>query len=94
MAELAGCRSRRRSHAVVVLIAMAILPSFHEVPGPLTGPDRLLLDGFPAEVLAEFWVYSLANQVLMWLAIGAIWRTLASRWRAASVSNVPSRVAR
>jgi hypothetical protein len=58
-------------YASVILIAMALLPSFHEVPGPITGPDGLLLAGFPAEVLGEFRVYSLANQALMWLMIGA-----------------------
>jgi hypothetical protein len=50
---------------------MALLPSFHEVPGPLSGPDGLVLAGFPAEVLGEFRVYSLVNQALMWLVIGA-----------------------
>jgi len=33
---------------------MALLPSFHEVPGPLAGPNGMVLDGFPAEVLGEF----------------------------------------
>ncbi len=45
-----------------MLCAMVLLPSFHEVPGPLSGPDGLVLDGFPAEVLAEFRLYSLVNQ--------------------------------
>jgi hypothetical protein len=58
-------------YTVVILIAMVLLPSFHEVPGPLAGPDGLVLDGFPAEVLAEFRVYSVTNQALMWLVIGA-----------------------
>ncbi len=57
---------------------MGLLPSFHEVPGPLTGPDGLVLDGFPAEVLAEFRVYSVTNQALMWLVIGATSATVAA----------------
>jgi Probable cobalt transporter subunit (CbtA) len=65
-------------YAVVILIAMVLLPSFHEVPGPLAGPGGLVLDGFPAEVLAEFRVYSLANQALMWLVIGATSAALAA----------------
>jgi hypothetical protein len=56
---------------------MALLPSFHEVPGPLSGSDGLVLNGFPAEVLAEFRLYSLVNQALMWLAIGVTWAYLA-----------------
>jgi hypothetical protein len=61
-----------------MLCAMALLPSFHEVPGPLSGPDGLVLDGFPAEVLAEFRLYSLVNQALMWLVIGVTWACLAA----------------
>jgi hypothetical protein len=66
------------SYVVVILIAMVLLPSFHEVPGALAGPDGLVLDGFPAEVLAEFRVYSLVNQALMWLVIGVTWAALAA----------------
>ena len=66
-------------YVAVILIAMVLLPNFHEVPGPIEGPDGLLLDGFPAEVLAEFRVYSLANQALMWLVIGATWAALSAR---------------
>lgn len=58
-------------YTVVILIAMTLLPNFHEVPGPIVGPDGLLLGGFPAEVLAEFRVYSVVNQALIWLVTGA-----------------------
>jgi hypothetical protein len=66
-------------YAVVITIAMVLLPSFHEVPGPLTGPDGLVLNGFPAEVLAEFRVYSLANQGLVWLTIAVTSAALTTR---------------
>jgi hypothetical protein len=65
-------------YVAVILCAMALLPSFHEVPGPLSGPNGLVLDGFPAELLAEFRLYSLVNQALMWLVIGATWACLAA----------------
>jgi hypothetical protein len=65
-------------YIAVMLGAMVLLRSFHEVPGPLTGPDGLVLDGFPAEVLAEFRLYSLVNQALMWLVIGVTWACLAA----------------
>jgi hypothetical protein len=58
-------------YTAVVLIAFVMLPGFHEVPGALTGPDGILLEGFPAQVLADFRVYSLLNQALMWVTIGA-----------------------
>jgi predicted cobalt transporter CbtA len=58
-------------YVAVVVCAMVLLPSFHEVPGPTGG-----LDGFPAEVLAEFRLYSLVNHVLMWAVIGVTWACL------------------
>ena len=76
-------------YVVVMLFAMVLLPSFHEVPGPLSGPDGLLLDGFPAEVLAEFRVYSLANQALMWLVIGVTSACLTA-WARASAKDTRS----
>lgn len=79
------------SYAVVVVIAMALLPSFHEVPGPLAGPAGLQLNGFPAEVLAEFRVYSLVNQALMWLAIGTTWAALAGAGHAGTDRRRPRR---
>jgi hypothetical protein len=65
-------------YVAVMLCVMLVLPGFHEVPGPLTGPEGLLLDGFPAEVLAEFRLYSFVNQALMWLVIGVTWACLAA----------------
>ncbi|WP_255506970.1 CbtA family protein [Mycolicibacterium sp. 018/SC-01/001] len=58
-------------YGVVMMAIVLWLPAFHEVPGPISGPDGVLVDGFPAEVLAEFRVYSVLNQALMWLTIGA-----------------------
>lgn len=81
-------------YLAVVLSGMVLLPSFHEAPGPLAGPDGIVLDGFPAELLAEFRLYSLTAQALMWLAIGATFGCLvtqrkatADRSRAASTPN-------
>jgi hypothetical protein len=65
-------------YVAVMLGAMVLLPSFHEVPAPLTGPDGLAFDGFPAEVQAEFQLYSLLNQALMWLVIAATFGCLAA----------------
>lgn len=66
-------------YTAVILTAMALLPGFREVPGPLAGSDGLVLDGFPAEVLAEFRTYSTINQAVMWLVIGATAAALAVR---------------
>ncbi|WP_422745145.1 CbtA family protein [Mycobacterium sp. WMMD1722] len=66
-------------YAVVVAAAMVWLPSFHEVPGSVAGPQGPLLDGFPAEVLADFRVYTLLNQALMWTVIGVVY-AVATQW--------------
>jgi hypothetical protein len=68
-------------YVAVMLCAMVLLPTFHEVPGPLSRADGLVLDGFPAEVLAEFRAYSVVNQALMWLVIGVTWACLAASQR-------------
>jgi hypothetical protein len=78
-------------YGAVMLCAMALLPSFHEVPGPLSGPDGLVLDGFPAEVLAEFRLYSLVNQALMWLVIGVTSACLAAWTRASAKDAIEER---
>jgi len=74
-------------YAVVMLVAFVLLPGFHEVPGPITGPGGLLLDGFPAQVLAEFRTYSMLNQALMWGTIGATWACLVALPRVARTAN-------
>ena len=72
-------------YLTVMLCAMALLPSFHEVPGPLTDPEgALVLGGFPAQVLADFQVYSLVNQAVMWLVIYATFAGIAARRRRAA----------
>jgi len=65
-------------YVAVMLCAMVPLPSFNEVPGTLTGSEGLLLDGFRAEVLANFRLYSLMNEALMWSFIGVTWVCLAA----------------
>lgn len=65
-------------YGVLMLVASVWLPSFHEVPGPISGPDGIVVDGFPAQVLGDFRVYSLLNQALMWLTIGATWACLSA----------------
>lgn len=77
-------------YLAVMLSAMVLLPNFHEAPGPLAGPDGLVLDGFPAELLAQFRLYSLMVQALMWLAIGATFGCLVTQRKATAD---PSRAA-
>jgi hypothetical protein len=75
-------------YVIVMAIAFVLLPSFHEVPGPLSGPDGIVVDGFPAQVLAEFRSYSVLNQALMWVTIGATWACLPALSRSTRRSSV------
>jgi hypothetical protein len=68
------------AYLAVMVGAMVLLPNFDEVPGPLTGPDGIVLDGFPAAALADFRVFSLVNQGLLWLVIGATAACLTALW--------------
>lgn len=51
-----------------------------ETPLPLTGPDgQIVFPGFPADLLAQFRVYSIAAQVILWGLIALIFAPLAER---------------
>jgi hypothetical protein len=71
-------------YIVAMVTAAVLLPGFHEVPGPLTGAGGLVLNGFPAETLAEFRVYSMLDHAVMWFAIGVCWAALAASSRRAA----------
>lgn len=55
-------------YAAVMAVAVAVLPSFREVP-----------DGFPAETLADFRLYTVLIQAVLWLVIGSVWSWMAAR---------------
>ncbi|OPX06154.1 CbtA family protein [Mycobacterium sp. AT1] len=59
-------------YLVAVATVMALMPSFHEVPGPMAGPDgEIVFPGFPAEVLSNFRIDSLLTQAILWSVIAA-----------------------
>lgn len=74
-------------------LAMALLPSFGELAGnetyghfatetpqPLTNSSgAIVYPGFPADVLFDFRLYSVAGQVVLWSAIGLMFAPLAHR---------------
>ncbi|PRZ41723.1 putative cobalt transporter subunit CbtA [Antricoccus suffuscus] len=79
---------------VAVGIVMLILPSLGELPAnvaafghhatetplPLTDPDgAIVYPGFPADVLADFRLYSVGAQVIIWGTIGLVFAPLADR---------------
>ena len=81
---------------------MLILPTIDETPGPLLDDaGNIVYDGFPADVLYEFRLFSLGTQVVMWLTIALVFAAdggdgclaradgrAGARHRASSVSEV------
>ncbi|MEO5876430.1 MAG: CbtA family protein [Streptosporangiaceae bacterium] len=80
--------------AVVLGIVMLLLPSLGELeanvaaygrhgsetPLPVTDPSgKIIFPGFPADVLAEFRIYAVATQAILWAGIGLVFAPLAER---------------
>jgi hypothetical protein len=82
------------AYVLIVGVAMAILPPLGhlhanvvaygrhmtETPLPLRNPKgQIVFPGFPADVLFNFRLYSIINQLILWSAIGLIFGVLAER---------------
>lgn len=60
-------------YLVAVSITIAVLPSFDEVPEPLTNnAGQIVFAGFPGGVIGDFRVYSIVNQVILWTVLGVV----------------------
>lgn len=67
-------------YVVAVAVAMLLLPTIDETPGPLRDDaGTIVFGGFPAEDLYDFRLYSLGVQVVMWATIGLVFAALISR---------------
>ncbi|MEP9412855.1 CbtA family protein [Gordonia sp. VNQ95] len=77
---------------VVVTIAIALLPEFHEVPEPLMNGDRIVFPGFPSAVIGDFRVYAIANQVILWTVLTTAFAGLLT-WMSRSSANRSSAMA-
>lgn len=65
---------------VAIGVVMLVLPSYDEAPRALRGPDGdIVFPGFPADVLAQFRVYSVTAQLILWATIGLVFAPLADR---------------
>jgi Probable cobalt transporter subunit (CbtA) len=79
---------------VAIGIVMAILPSFGhlatnkamygvhatETPLPLTNPQgTIVFPGFPADLLFNFRIYSVAAQLILWSSLGLLFAPMAER---------------
>lgn len=57
------------AYLIGVTITAALLPEFKEIPGPVMDGDKIVAPGFPGQVVADFRIYAVANQVLMWMVL-------------------------
>ena len=61
-------------------VLMLVLPTIDETPGPLRDDaGNIVYEGFPADVLYDFRLYSLGTQVVIWATIALVFAPLASR---------------
>ena len=68
------------TYIVAVAVVMLILPTIDETPGPLVDDAGVIVyEGFPADVLYEFRLYSLGTQVIIYATIGLVFAALVSR---------------
>ncbi len=57
-------------YLVVIAVAKALLPEFHEVPEALTDDKgAIVFPGFPGGVIGDFRTYAIANQVVLWTVL-------------------------
>jgi predicted cobalt transporter CbtA len=69
------------TYIVAVAVVMLILPTIDETPGPLRdNAGTIIYEGFPADDLYQFRLFSLGTQVVMWATIGLVFAALASRF--------------
>jgi len=67
-------------YVVSVAVMFLLLPTISETPGPITDAEgNVLLEGFSADLLYEFRLYSVGTQVVMWTTIGLVFAALVSR---------------
>lgn len=68
------------AYVAAVAVVMALLPSVDETTEPLRDASgAIVYPGFPADVLYEFRLLSLATQLVLWVTLGVVFATLAGR---------------
>lgn len=68
------------AYLVAVAAVAVLLPTVDETPEPLRDPaGAIVYPGFPADVLYEFRLVSLAAQAILWAAIALVFGALAAR---------------
>ena len=59
---------------------MLVLPTIDETPGPLLDDaGTIVYEGFPADVLYDFRLFALGNQVVIYATIGLAFGAMAAK---------------
>ncbi|BBX00204.1 cobalt transporter [Mycolicibacterium moriokaense] len=68
------------SYIVATAVLMLVLPAIEETPGPLLDDaGTIVYEGFPADVLYDFRLFSLGNQVVIYATIGLAFGAMAAK---------------
>ena len=68
------------SYVGAMAVVMLVLPTIDETPGPLTDDaGNIVYEGFPADVLYEFRLFSLGTQIVMYTTIALMFGAMVSR---------------
>jgi predicted cobalt transporter CbtA len=68
------------AYVVAIAVVMLVLPTIDETPGPLRDDaGTIIYQGFPADDLYQFRLFSLGTQVVMWATIALVFAPLAAR---------------
>ncbi|MGW6035416.1 CbtA family protein [Gordonia terrae] len=60
-----------------IATVLAFLPSFSEVPEPVRNDaGQIVFPGFPGDVIGDFRVYAIANQVILWTVLTVVFALL------------------
>ncbi len=76
-------------YLVAIIVVAVLLPGVDETPGPLRdAAGAIIYPGFPADVLYEFRLVSLATQLVLWAGIGLVFSVVASRLLGERTSSI------
>ena len=68
------------AYVAAVAVVMLVLKDIAEVPTPLVDAEgHIVFGAFPGDVLADFRLYAIGSQIVLWSAIGLVFAPLADR---------------
>lgn len=68
------------SYIAASAIVMLVLPTIDETPGPLLDDaGNIVYEGFPADLLYDFRLFSLGNQLVIYSTIGLVFGAMAAK---------------